>query len=298
MNKVTIAITDSGLGGLSVAAEVFETILKIPDIPPTEIAFVNALPEAGKGYNTMKNVVEKIETFNDVLFGIQKHFNPALIGIACNTLSALVNKTQFFEGNGNSILNIIDLALEIFSEKGGANSKVIVFGTETTIESEDYARGLLKMNFSEEQIISISCPRLASEIELNYKSTSTKEIVEKCVKKALAGICKNEKVFVLLGCTHYPYVRQSFEYFFELNGVENFEIVNPNKAMVDKIVSFYKDNFLSRGKKKNTAQAEIKVYSKAEILPEEIESVSALLGTSSPATANALKNYIRQRDLF
>ena len=92
--KVTILVTDSGLGGLSVAAHLEANFKKWHPFKEVKIMFVNALPSETYFYNQMKNTAEKVRVFNQALFGMTEKLSPDLIFIACNTLSVLYNQTD------------------------------------------------------------------------------------------------------------------------------------------------------------------------------------------------------------
>ena len=63
-----IVVTDSGLGGLDVAARFYEWILKQEPVPDIDLKFVNALPETRHGYNRMANRERQVRVFDSVLW--------------------------------------------------------------------------------------------------------------------------------------------------------------------------------------------------------------------------------------
>ena len=71
---MNIVITDSGLGGLSVCAQLIH-LLKNYSVsenfdPPScdiKITYVNAVPSNDRGYNTMSGEQEQIETFEKII---------------------------------------------------------------------------------------------------------------------------------------------------------------------------------------------------------------------------------------
>ncbi len=297
---IQIVITDSGLGGLSVAAQLYEKIKTNPFAINTQIIFVNALPETQQGYNKMGSQSQKIATFNQVLQGINRHFNPDMIGIACNTLSVLVEKTKTFEQSPIPIISIIPVAIEsILRVNQKFNSHfIIVFGTETTIQSGTYEKELAAKGFNKEQIISIACPNLASEIEMDFQSGSTLQIVDFCIQQAIQQINDifTRKVLVVLGCTHYSYIQSIFEHYLKKYGLKNFRIVDPNQALSQKLLKLTRT--LSHQGEAKKSSVHISVYSRCPILPSEVESISTLLQKLSPTTVKALQQYKLREDLF
>ncbi len=298
MKKLKIVITDSGLGGLDIAGRIYEKVTSMSFNLPIEIIFVNALPEVGKGYNTMKNKAEKVSVFGKVLNGIEKNFSPAVIGIACNTLSAIVEETDYYKKFPEKIINIIDLGVEKFlTESKHRENKVVVFGTQTTIQSGEYERKLFVAGIKKDKILSIPCPGLAEAIEYDYTSSNTEEKVKACVENILA-FGKTGNVTVFLACTHYPYVKNLFEKYLTRNKIENYSFLIPNDVMVEKTVDFILQKSVGSEAKKESVKTEIKVFSRALILPEEIESIAGLLKPVSSETAKALRNYVLNKALF
>jgi glutamate racemase len=296
----TIVITDSGLGGLDVASKVFERLKKIPNQSIANILFVNALPEQSKGYNTMPDDKSKASAFNQALFGIEKRFRPAKIIIACNTLSAIIQLTSYYTHNPHKLINIIDSTINYMQSKPDkfGNTQIIIFGTETTITSRLYQDRLNRIPVKEQDIIAVPCPKLASEIELDYQSDRTLRIIRDCVTQAKLKISEPaDKIIALLACTHYGYTKSIFTNFFQLAGLRNVEIINPNDFLIEHVVQLVQDKYvLNTGV--SPRAVEIQVVSKCNILSEEIRSISSLIEPDSPQTAQALRRYFRDDQLF
>ncbi len=299
MKPRKIVITDSGLGGLDVAARLYEMLKARGEVRPTEIIFANALPETNHGYNKMPNDAAKIDMFNRVLWGIKRHFDPEIIAIACNTLSAIVAKTAFRQQNIAPLVNIIELGVELvlLQKKRAEDAPIFVFATETTVRNQSYQKALIRAGISEHRIVAVECPGLASEIERDFRSRRTRAIVEQCVANARQRSVQNaRKSYVILGCTHYGYVQSAFEEALTQSGFRDFEILNPNMAMVHWLERWAAKE--SPEPLKNGENVQIRVFARCRILPEEIESVSALLEPVSPDTVFALRNYVQKDDLF
>ena len=86
---VTIVVTDSGLGGLSVAADLAARLPASGIVQSARIVFVNAEPDAAFGYNDLKNDADKVRIFDGALSAMEARYKPDLILIACNTLSVV-----------------------------------------------------------------------------------------------------------------------------------------------------------------------------------------------------------------
>jgi glutamate racemase len=294
-----IIITDSGLGGLSVVAPLYEKIKNHPLNNPLELIFVNALPETGNGYNKMPNIASKVRVFNEVLSGIENFFSPDLICIACNTLSVIANQTDYYNDNSSKIIGIVERGVESFLEltKFELPYYTIVFGTETTIEMDNHRELMIASGLPEDLIITQVCSGLASSIENDPQSSETKRIIRKSVKETHKK-CKKPglPIYAYLACTHYGYVKPLFEAFIKKEGFTNCKAFDPNQSMVDNIYSLL--NLPSAVSSLVESNIQLSIYSRCTILDQEINSIKYLLSESSPETARVLTTYKKIPDLF
>lgn len=297
MNR--LVITDSGLGGLSVVATLYEKLKNLHLDNPLDLIFVNALPETGKGYNKMPDITSKIHVFNEVLTGIYKRFEPQLIGIACNTLSVITDQTDYYHHHKDQLLGIVNSGVKSFLNSKQINLPyyVIVFGTETTIELDTHRRLMTDAGLSEDAIIPQVCSGLASAIEDNPQSPETRRIIEESVKEAL-NKCESpvKQIYAYLACTHYGYVRNIFEESIKKEGFTNCEAFDPNQSMVEKIIDLLK--LPSPVSFSTESMIRLSIYSRCTILEREVESITHLLSKYSPHTTRVLTEYKKVPDLF
>ncbi len=85
--EVTIVVTDSGLGGLSVVADLASRLPASGIVRSARIVFVNALLDDAIGYNDLRDEADKVRVFDAALAAMESRFRPDLILVACNTLS-------------------------------------------------------------------------------------------------------------------------------------------------------------------------------------------------------------------
>ena len=81
-DSVTILITDSGLGGLSVCAELESQLSKLQSFTKVRLIFVNALPGVARTYNSMTSKEEQARMFDKALEGFVRWYRPDAILIA------------------------------------------------------------------------------------------------------------------------------------------------------------------------------------------------------------------------
>lgn len=290
----SIVVTDSGLGGFSVYAKISNSIKALSKRRIDKLTFFNCVPDKNYGYNSMKTVDEKIKVFNDALNSIYEIVRPNEILIACNTLSAIADKTDFSKSGKARLTGIINLAFETINEKisDKQNSNVIVLGTPTTIDSEQYQNFIIKNGVPGQNLSAVACPRLETAIQNNPLSNEVRELINKFMIAAVDKLAhSSETNFLILGCTHYDLAETLFEEIAENLGIKNLQIINPNKTMIEKASD------LHYGQKLKTPILH-SVISKVEITEKEIDTFSRLFENESKEAVDSLKSYKQIPDLF
>ena len=91
-----IGITDSGVGGLSVCAELEVLLRRAPLDTDVEIVYLNAALRDDYAYNAMPDRETKLRTFARFLENAYRRYRPDHLYIACNSLSVLF-RDPFFD---------------------------------------------------------------------------------------------------------------------------------------------------------------------------------------------------------
>jgi glutamate racemase len=294
-DSITVLVTDSGLGGLSVCADIEARARRSGLYRQIRIIFANALPESNRGYNKMKTTAEKVKVFDDALEGMTRCCSPDVILVACNTLSVLIPQTRFVAADPLPVVGIVEAGVDMLYERLSAepNSTAIIFGTETTIGAGTHRSLLMERGIDSVRLVSQACPNLAGEIEADAKSDVVESAVDLFVSEALSRVTRaDDMILAGLCCTHYGYVGSQFAEALKNQGVRRSVVVDPNARMSDAL--------FPQGKLRRTDSPAIRVevISRAVISPGEIASIGSLVETVSPATAEALKVYTLKRDLF
>jgi hypothetical protein len=140
--KVTIAVTDSGLGGLAVMAEAVRRMKDERVFKEADFIFYNALFSLEGGYNSLKTRQEKIEVFSSALENLERKYQPDLILIGCNTLSVLYPDTPFSRKTKIPVIGIVEAGVEMIAEglRAHPEAAVILFGTPTTVSEATHKR--------------------------------------------------------------------------------------------------------------------------------------------------------------
>ena len=295
-DSVTILITDSGLGGLSVCADLEARLSKLRSFKKVKLVFVNALPDIARTYNSMTNKQAQARVFDKALEGFDRWYQPDAILIACNTLSAVYPETEFARSATIPVVSIIDVGARMIADrvKANLNSSVLVFGTATTISSGLYDQKLGLLGVPRTEIVTQSCAMLESEIQADPNSDVVGNLVDVYVGQALEKIGKPPSGTLVVGlcCSHYGYSLDAFDRSFKQNSTLKYELVNPNKAMVSLF-----ENAAIKGKVPQTSMS-VEVTSRVKFTEQEVSSISRSVGTTSQKTAEALKHYTFNENLF
>jgi glutamate racemase len=208
-----IGIFDSGVGGLTVAHSI-KNIL--PNEKMVYFGDTAHLPYGDKSGDSIRYYAGKISEFL-----LEKDCKVILI--ACNTASAQAYESvRELVGNKAKVVNVIDPVVNMIAGSEG-NKIVGVVGTKGTINSDTYAHKIAQLN-SDIVVQSLATPLLAPMIEEGfiYDDISNAIIRAYLSNAKLTGINS-----LILGCTHYPIIKNQIRKFFNFNVkvVDSAEIV-------------------------------------------------------------------------
>lgn len=292
---VTIVVTDSGLGGLSVAAELAKRLPESGIAKSARIVFVNALLDDAIGYNDLKVEADKLRVFDAALAAMESRYRPDIVLIACNTLSVLYDRTEHAKAHATETVGIVGMGADLIDRtlKENPGGTAVIFGTRTTIESGAYPRLLVEMGIPADRIVSEPCHRLAGSIERGAESEETATYVRTFVADAIRRLPSNPGPLVVsLNCTHYGYVLDLWKKTLAGLGYPGVTVLDPNPLMASLV--------LREGgpKRYPSTSVTVEVVSKVKIGPDVQASLGKLLRTVSPPTADALANYRYDPALF
>ena len=292
---VTIVVTDSGLGGLSVAADLAARLPASGIVRSARIVFVNAEPDVGLGYNDMKLETDKARVFDAALAAMEERYKPDLILIACNTLSVVYPGTAHAKSGRTETAGIVGLGADLIARemKKKKDATTVIFATKTTVESGAHRKLLVERGVPGDRIVGEACPRLAGAIERGTASEETAAYVRKFVAEALERLPENHGPLVAsLNCTHYPYVLPLWRQTFASLGHPDVTVLDPNPLMTDLVLR-------EGGARRYPSTAvTVEVVSKVPIDEATRANVGALLKPVSPAAADALARYRHEPALF
>lgn len=207
-----IGLLDSGVGGLTVAREIFRLL------PEEDIIYYGDtlhLPYGPKDLNLVREYAEKIIEY------LIREKNVKAVVIACNTAtSAALDYVQkkFEIPIFGMIKSAAVKAVEISDRQ-----KIAVIGTEGTVNSSAYQNAILNLN-NEADLYAKACPKFVDLVEEGKFDGAE---VEKTARNYLSALIEAEVDSLILGCTHFPYLTPLLA---EIMG-ENVELINPAHEM-------------------------------------------------------------------
>lgn len=293
--RVTIAVTDSGLGGLSIAADAVRRMESERIFAGADIIFYNALFSGEGGYNSLTDRREKIRIFDRALKGLEEGFHPDVIVIGCNTLSTIYGETDFAKRAGVPVIGIVEAGADLIARNLEAvpESKAIIFGTQTTIEEGSHALMLAEAGIPAERIVTQACADLTEYIEKGYDADDTAMLIGVYVDEALGKLGSPPgPFFASLNCTHYGYSMRLWEEAFAALGASPVAILNPNEEVLDVL---FPQGLRGRNEE---SRVTVRVVSKVEIERDRLESIAGFIRSISPSTAEALLGYELREDIF
>ena len=198
-----IGIFDSGIGGLTVAQAIRQVM------PNESMIYFGDTAHLPYGDKSPESIINYSKNIADFL--LQKKCK--IIVIACNTASA----HAYEEVKGRGEVEVIDVINPVvaYVAKNYSGKKVGIIGTKGTIQSNVYENKLKQLN-SSVRTISLATGLLASMIEEGFTNNG----VSKAVIKEYLSTSKFKNIdAIVLGCTHYPLIKDEIDDFFE-NSVE------------------------------------------------------------------------------
>jgi len=292
--EVTILVTDSGLGGISMFAEIARELRKRHLFEKVYLVYFNAWPEQNRGYNRLKNTAERIHVFDNALQGMMR-FKPDFIMIACNTLSVLYHHTEFSRSVDIPVVDIVGFGVDMMAEclQTSTNDQAVILGTVTTIESHVHRDHLVQRGIQPEQIISQACDQLATEIEKGPARASVSQMIANYMQQAVLNINPDtDNLYAALCCTHFGYCQELIQDTLSDIAEKPVTILNPNRQMSAYLLGNSNELLFSK------TIMDLKVVSKITWEERKIESISNLIRPISAETADAVTNYTQRPNLF
>jgi glutamate racemase len=234
-----LAIMDSGVGGLAVAAALNRLA---PQVPLVYVADTAWMPYGDKSLDDLKLRVRHVYQ------GLQRCFGTQHLVLACNSASASLPLPVTLPAADTPhvlppLVDIISTTVAYtgawarqFLSTQGRVPRVALMATVATQRSHRYDDWLAYTETPCE-LISVACPGLATAIE------HQEDTLEATLHHALEPVLRWQPDAVILGCTHYLLVASRFA---EVLGPTT-RLINPAQVIAERLVAGCAGSLASEG---------------------------------------------------
>lgn len=191
-NTAPIGVFDSGIGGLTVVAELRKAL------PGHDILYLGDTARVPYGGKSRETVTRYSREISDLLLAE----GAAMIVVACNTASALAVSDIASE----YLVPVVGVLEPGASAAANASrsGKIGVIGTRATIGSGAYADAIRGIN-PDLSVTSTACPLLVPLIEEGLLDDPVTDAV---LRRYLEPMLTEGIDTLVLGCTHYPLLKK------------------------------------------------------------------------------------------
>lgn len=199
--KQPIGIFDSGIGGLTVAKAIHQ------NLPTEDLIYFGDTAHTPWGGQSATAIQHYAVRISETLLKL----NCKVIVVACNTASAAAfSAVQQVVKDQALLFNVIDPVIDHLVANH-QNKTIGLIGTKQTVKSATYQSRLLQKTDSI-SLNSLATPLLVPIIEEGFGKTA---IAAQMINHYLSNPCMANISALILGCTHYPFIKQQVIDFFK-----------------------------------------------------------------------------------
>ena len=188
-----IGVFDSGIGGLTVVAELRRAL------PAERILYLGDTARVPYGGKSAETVTRYGREISDLLVTE----GAKMIVVACNTASALAVPTLAPEFPV-PVIGVLEPGAAA-AVKATRSGKIGVIGTRATIGSQAYSKAIHSLN-PNLSVKATACPLLVPLIE---EGLFDDEVTETVLRRYLEPMLSQGIDTLVLGCTHYPLLKNA-----------------------------------------------------------------------------------------
>lgn len=219
MDNRPIGFFDSGLGGLTSIPNLFA------NLPSERVIYFGdtaRTPYGSKAVSTIKQYAGQIADFL-----VSKDVK--MLVIACNTISATCLTELRERFPEVPIVDIINPAAMAVVSKCTEQNNIGIIATKATIASGAYRDKISELN-PELKVFEKATPAFVPLIE---EGIIENEIMDLTIHYYMDDFIRENKIDTLvLGCTHYPLIKDNIERIYP-----NLRIINPSKEIVEPLTA-------------------------------------------------------------
>ena len=244
MNNNPIGVYDSGFGGLSVWQELHRAL------PNESLLYLGD----GKNCPYGSQSVERIRVLAEEAVSVLVERGAKMVVVACNTATAaaIAHLRERF-----SQIPIVGLEPAIKPACLESKSRIVgVLATERSLKGEKFLNTLTKYGEGVE-VIKVVGEGFVEAVERNLEDDPA---TEELVRRAVEPIIEGGADIIVLGCTHYPFLRHVIE---RVIGDRNVRIIDSGHAVSKRVESLL-DQFAIRAEADNQAHLEFLTFADEE----------------------------------
>ena len=200
-----VGVFDSGLGGLTSVREIERTM------PHENLVYFGDTGRVPYGTRSPETILKY--AFDDLHFLESRNVKAVLI--ACGTVSSIALGT-LAESTDLPIVGVVRPASEkaatlAFSDKvcGGKAGRIAVLGTPATAKNGAYEREIRAVA-PQAQVLPVACPLFVPLVENGYVEKDD-PLTLLAAKEYVGNLKEFQPSCLILGCTHYPLIRETIE---------------------------------------------------------------------------------------
>lgn len=224
-----IGIFDSGIGGLTVANAVTKLL------PRESIIYFGDTAHAPWGDKS----AAAIQAYSIKICDMLLKQNCKLILIACNSASAVAYElVKEYVGRKAIVVDVIDPMINYLAQNY-INKSIGLIGTKQTVNSNIYRKKLDELGVNI-RLNTLATPLLVPLIEEGF---SDQAIMADAIKSYLSESSLRELDALVLGCTHYPLIKQHIKQFYKNKTV----IIDSTDIVAEIVKNILEDHGLLSG---------------------------------------------------
>lgn len=190
-----IGVFDSGMGGLTVLSELTKLL---PNEQFVYLGDTARVPYGSRSPSTIQRYSREIAEY-------LTQFNIKMLVIACNTATAHAETILRAELD-IPVVGVVEPGAMAALAQSQAD-QIAVIGTRSTIQSEAYNRALQKIR-PQVNVQALACPLFVPIVEEGWVD---KGLTGEVIREYISPIADNGIECVILGCTHYPILKDRIQ---------------------------------------------------------------------------------------
>lgn len=236
LSPLAIGVFDSGVGGLTVLRQLIDIL------PEEHFIYFGDTARLPYGEKSRETIIRY--SIENTIFLLEK--NIKLLVVACNTATAhaLERLEQIFN---IPVIGVIEPCVERAIEVS-KNGRIAILGTKGTIDSQSYQKAILK-KAPGTYVLPVPCPLFVPLVEEQYMDHPAARLI---VEEHLKPIQEQSIDTLLLGCTHYPLLKELIR---DAVG-DKINIVDSSRACAEKVALKLKEIGLQRMEKDSPRKIE------------------------------------------